>query len=79
MGRRIVKWHIEALPLAAARMLDVLAKLPELSSFYLAGGTALALQRGHRFSADLDFFTDESEFDAAEHGALRKTLSRLGG
>jgi hypothetical protein len=27
--------------------------------FYLAGGTALALQLGHRISVDLDFFSDE--------------------
>ncbi|MEK7742990.1 MAG: nucleotidyl transferase AbiEii/AbiGii toxin family protein, partial [Elusimicrobiota bacterium] len=66
-------------PSDVAQLLRALAELPELGRFYLAGGTALALQRGHRFSIDLDFFTDESEFDAAEHGALRKTLSRLGG
>jgi predicted nucleotidyltransferase component of viral defense system len=39
---------------------------PELAdvcgSFYLAGGTALALQLGHRVSVDLDFFT-ANEFD----------------
>lgn len=28
-------------------------------TFYLAGGTALALQIGHRMSMDLDFFSDE--------------------
>lgn len=28
------------------------------SNFYLAGGTALALQLGHRDSVDFDFFTD---------------------
>lgn len=28
--------------------------------FYLAGGTALALQIGHRVSIDLDFFSEES-------------------
>lgn len=33
--------------------------LPELESFYLVGGTALALQLGHRFSVDLDLFTTE--------------------
>jgi len=27
--------------------------------FYLSGGTALALQLGHRISVDLDFFSDE--------------------
>lgn len=30
----------------------------EERSFYLAGGTALALQLGHRRSVDLDWFTD---------------------
>lgn len=32
------------------------------SSFYLAGGTALALQLGHRRSIDFDFFSDR-EFE----------------
>ena len=30
---------------------------PLLEPFYLVGGTALALQLGHRFSVDLDLFT----------------------
>lgn len=30
-----------------------------LKSYYLAGGTALALQLGHRYSFDFDFFTKE--------------------
>ena len=29
---------------------------PHLDTFYLAGGTGLALQLGHRKSDDLDFF-----------------------
>jgi len=33
--------------------------LPEFGSFYLAGGTALALQLGHRISKDLDLFSSE--------------------
>lgn len=32
----------------------------QLDSFYLAGGTGLALQLGHRRSFDLDFFTDKT-------------------
>ncbi len=32
-----------------------------MSPFYLAGGTALALQLGHRKSADLDFFSETDE------------------
>jgi len=35
----------------------------EISGFYLAGGTGLALQMGHRISQDLDFFSAEA-FDA---------------
>jgi len=34
---------------------DIMA-IPELIGFSLAGGTALALQIGHRKSIDLDFF-----------------------
>ncbi|RJQ54705.1 MAG: hypothetical protein C4530_16860 [Desulfobacteraceae bacterium] len=30
----------------------------ETENFYLAGGTGLALQLGHRFSEDLDFFSE---------------------
>lgn len=38
-------------------LIDQLAQQPDIAdSFYLAGGTALALQLGHRISVDLDFF-----------------------
>lgn len=36
------------------------------SSWYLAGGTALALQMGHRRSVDLDFFTHKKSFNQSE-------------
>jgi predicted nucleotidyltransferase component of viral defense system len=39
-------------------------ELEQLNSFYLVGGTALALQIGHRVSIDLDLFTEVS-FDKA--------------
>jgi hypothetical protein len=42
-----------------------LQQLPELSSFVLVGGTALALQIGHRTSIDIDLFSTES-FDVEE-------------
>ena len=35
-------------------LLKKLVELEELQPFVLAGGTALALQLGHRFSVDLD-------------------------
>lgn len=37
-------------------LLNDLMAVPELSAFNLAGGTALALQIGHRISIDLDLF-----------------------
>ncbi len=46
-------------------LLKELMSLPMLNSFYLVGGTALALQLGHRVSIDLDLFTQEP-FDPNE-------------
>lgn len=43
---------------ATLELLRELMKLPALEGFNLAGGTALALQIGHRISVDLDFFGD---------------------
>jgi len=45
------------LPPAQQAVLERLSGLDEVRSFYLAGGTALALQLGHRRSVDLDFFS----------------------
>jgi predicted nucleotidyltransferase component of viral defense system len=57
-------------------LLDTL-DLQEAGDFYLAGGTALALQIGHRTSIDFDFYTGES-FDSLELLAvLREQLSDL--
>ncbi|MCF6296759.1 MAG: nucleotidyl transferase AbiEii/AbiGii toxin family protein [Flavobacteriaceae bacterium] len=36
-----------------------LQQIPELNSFYLVGGTALALMFGHRISVDIDLFGKE--------------------
>jgi len=52
------KLRIDVLPKATAKALEYFTKFfpLEKSSWYLAGGTALALQAGHRKSVDLDFF-----------------------
>lgn len=51
--------RLDILPLATRRAFLECIKLPlfERNKWYLAGGTALALQVGHRQSVDLDFFT----------------------
>ena len=37
----------------------LLPYLSKIKSYYLCGGTAIALQIGHRVSVDFDFFSDE--------------------
>ena len=49
----------ESISKQTAENLVLLGKSKILGSAYLAGGTALALQIGHRISYDLDFFTDQ--------------------
>lgn len=46
-------------------LLRRLASDDRLGAHFLVGGTALALEYGHRLSVDLDLFTRES-FDADE-------------
>ncbi len=47
----------EVMPPSTASLFHVLSVEPEISDFYLIGGTALALHIGHRLSEDLDFIT----------------------
>ena len=49
-----IAWN--ALAPNTRRTFEALAVLPVSSDFYLADGTALALQLGHRISYELDFF-----------------------
>ena len=52
-------WHKEILPIASNKVLGDLNRTIPLSPFYLAGGTGLALEMGHRLSRDFDFFSTE--------------------
>jgi hypothetical protein len=53
------RWHPEILPENTEEILAEFNKRAVLSSFYLAGGTAVALMTGHRLSNDFDFFNPE--------------------
>lgn len=57
-------------------LLALLESSQLLQEAYLAGGTAAALQLGHRISVDLDFFTSK-EFDAKKSAAaFKRALGR---
>jgi len=58
MGMKI---HYSVLDAKRAKLLPALSSLKD--AFYLAGGTGLALQLGHRVSVHFDFFT-ERHFDS---------------
>lgn len=60
-----INWHYETLPPNTKKALDFFSaeKWIKKSKWYLAGGTALALQAGNRKSFDLDFFTTDKDFD----------------
>lgn len=69
-----MEFNFNVLSEKAKQTFSILEKQPFLENFYLAGGTALALQIGHRISIDLDFFT-EKDFSEAD---LAEKLSHLG-
>lgn len=54
--------HIETVESGTFSLLKQLQNIPELTDFYLVGGTALSLKYGHRISIDLDLFGHQ-EFD----------------
>src|SRR2546421_143573 len=51
-----MKLHLETVSSEMMELLTRLMQIHELDSFRLVGGTALALQFGHRTSVDLDLF-----------------------
>lgn len=52
--------YAESINEAAQRVFAKIAATSFVNSFYLAGGTALAFQLGHRVSYDLDFFSSRA-------------------
>jgi hypothetical protein len=71
-----LRWHEEVLDkagLAAAARLAAAA-----GDFYLAGGTALALQLGHRISLDLDLFSAKNALGTGQRQAFLDVLKASG-
>jgi hypothetical protein len=64
--------HKEAVDASTLKLIRLLQQDSNLNDFYLVGGTALALQIGHRKSIDIDLFSQNS-FDSV---FLEKYLSQ---
>ncbi len=67
-----------ALPEKTRALLKKISALLDRRSFYLAGGSGLALQIGHRISEDLDFFTGRSFDPSSLLGSLRGRVDAVG-
>lgn len=63
---------------ACNQALDYLRQQPFIGDFYLAGGTGLALQIGHRVSTDLDWFSAVRRLLTPEREAIRRALGDSG-
>lgn len=66
--------HLEVLPKRQRELFYTFSECDWISKFYLAGGTALALQIAHRRSIDFDLFS-EKEFEVQ---LLKKKLPEYG-
>ncbi len=71
------KLHTEVLPETQKKVFDILVNIDWINSFYLAGGTGLALQIGHRESYDFEIFTEE-KFDSSFVLNEIKKIGRVG-
>lgn len=56
----VLELNYEAAPAPLLELLRKLMAEEALLPFYLVGGTALALQLGHRISVDIDLFSDKA-------------------
>jgi len=65
-----MKIHSDILTAAQKKALRRLGPFAHREGFYLGGGTAVALQLGHRRSADLDWFTSTHPADPLRLAAL---------
>jgi len=66
----VVGFYETAITPACLQALDYLRHHPFIADFYLAGGTALALQIGHRVSTDLDWFSATRPLLAPERESI---------
>ncbi len=74
----MVDFFEHAITPSCHQTLNYLGRHRFIEDFYLAGGTALALQIGHRISTDLDWFSTTRTLLAPEREAVRVALQTSG-
>jgi hypothetical protein len=70
----MTKLHWETATPLMREVMQTVGQSDLVSRFYLAGGTALALQLGHRRSVDLDFFSETDEVRPEMHRQALRVL-----
>jgi predicted nucleotidyltransferase component of viral defense system len=63
----MTEWHWETVTPPMRAIMQIVGQSDLSTRFYLAGGTALALQLGHRRSIDLGFFSEVDEVRPEMH------------
>jgi predicted nucleotidyltransferase component of viral defense system len=71
----MVSFHENVIPESCLRAFEFLQRYTFLKDYYLAGGTALALQIGHRVSTDLDWFSATNRLGQDERDRIRAELA----
>jgi predicted nucleotidyltransferase component of viral defense system len=74
----MVDFYPHAITQSCQRCLDFLSPKEFIHNFYLAGGTALALQMGHRISTDLDWFSASQLLLTSEREKIFQILRESG-
>jgi predicted nucleotidyltransferase component of viral defense system len=74
----VVNFFEDAVTAGCRQALKFLEQFPFLRDFYLAGGTALALQSGHRISTDLDWFSPTQRLLGDERERIRIGFNKSG-
>lgn len=67
----------QAITTTCRSTLKAFGQLSFIKDFYLAGGTALALQIGHRLSTDLDWFSPTNFLSVQDRESLIRHLQHL--
>ena len=74
----MVSYYNNAITESCRQGIAILREYDFIQDFYLAGGTALALQIGHRISTDLDWFSATNQLQDHQRELIQEVLKSHG-